>query len=350
MEELMDYVERRNFDFFRYRYELGTETKSKFLSACEKVMEGAQKAAKDMMLLGWRLKKLKDGRGWTEVLNPEDGMTFIYSSFEQFCKYAFGFSKTRTSNLMNIAQFIDVDEETETVRFKSERYAAMNTSQLVEIAPLSSWQQEYFTADMPVKDMRMCKRYMDSGAFWNDKGSPNFDLKESAQKWTDNLERSKEMQAAQEVDAALHRAAQAQETDMDSVAENEFAKVSTSEFWAVPKDDWTDEGEVSDSSSDVGTDAYCIATFAGVRDFLGAYEEWDYVSHDSKFFDKITRFRFKNGAELFAATLKNSVSLECDESKTLIYYFLALGAGIPPIKVAKRKLEIWLRSYATVLM
>lgn len=349
MNELMDYEARENFNFFQYRHELTSNRQEQFLAGCQRVIESAHKTVQEMLRLGWELKKLKDAGDWMEVINPKDGMTFLYSSFEAFSNYAFGLGKTRTSDLLRIAQFVDVDEYGSVV-YKDVRYKEMNTSQLIELAPLGPWKQCYFTADISVANMRMCKRYMDSGEFWEEKDKPDFDLVSAAQRWTDNLERLKEESAAQAITDALHKAAQGEfPADRLKIPTSELTEKDDPDFledqtW-IPTWDWTKENQTSELSTGCS-----FATFAGVRSFLAGFETWEQVISENAFFDKIYRYRFKNGIELYAATCANSISLVDETQKTLIYFFLSLGAGIAPIKVAKRKLEIWMRDNEAVLL
>ena len=92
---------------------LGKEKLDNLKKDCERVAEKAKKTVMDLCLLGQELKRIKDTGTWKEVSYYKDETlrTFQYDSFENFSKYVFGFSQTRTSDLLRIAQFIDTKSE-----------------------------------------------------------------------------------------------------------------------------------------------------------------------------------------------------------------------------------------------
>ena len=330
--ELLDFTAQKNFDFFQYRYTMTENRKAQFLTDCQKVLEGAHATVTEMLKLGARLAKLKESFEWSVIVNPENGETFLHSSFEAFCKYAFGFGKTKTSNLLSIAEFVWIDEN-DCLVYKAEKYQRMNTSKLIELAPVDEWAREYFTPEMTVSEMRMCKRYAKSGQFFEDKQKENFDILACAQRWTDNLNRREEQEVADSITAELQRVAKNEESPSDE-AEYFHFPVQTSEL---------EEVEEVPTSELTLTEEYRFSSREQVRKFLAGYTEWQAIC-GNEFFEKIYRFKFKNGMELYAATCKMCVNVTAREDKGLLFFFLGLGGGAQPIKIAKNKLEIFLRA------
>lgn len=104
--ELIEFKDRSNFDFLRFRYAQDYEQRE-LKADCERVAQYARDTVKDLCLLGLRLKEMKAAEQWREVVD-ETGTPFSYAGFEEFCKYAFGFSQTKVSNLVRIAEFVQV--------------------------------------------------------------------------------------------------------------------------------------------------------------------------------------------------------------------------------------------------
>ena len=104
--ELIEFKDRANFDFLRFRYAQDYEQRE-LKADCERVAQYARDTVKDLCLLGLRLKEMKAAEQWREVVD-ETGTPFSYAGFEEFCKYAFGFSQTKVSNLVRIAEFVQV--------------------------------------------------------------------------------------------------------------------------------------------------------------------------------------------------------------------------------------------------
>lgn len=391
--EILDVTSQRNFDFFQYRYELTSERKEKFLKSCQSVLQTAHSAVLGMLRLGVELKMLKDSGEWCSVINPETNDRFLYSSFEAFSKYAFGFGKTKTSNLLSLAQFVDLDERTGAVVYKKALYKEMNTSQLVELAPLSTWKHDYFSPDLSVAEIRVCKRYMNSGAFWDEKRKDDFDLLDCATRWTENLNKKKEQEEERKVIEEVAQAADEADdveyfdgfdVSITERSEEEKQRIEEARERAhkagIPfSDKYADEDfdpYVFDGSmtiedynlmhkhmeidkqlrSDVGTDEepnddrkYSFSSRAGARAFLADYASWE-LRETNAFFDRVYRFGFKNGMALFAATCKTCVAAaELNEKETL-FFFLHVRWDKQPIKIAKAKLEIWLKVNESALL
>lgn len=340
--ELLDlsaYSAHKNFNFFEYRYSMTEKRKEQFLTNCQKVLECDHARVRETFRLAVRLAELKESGEWGGVVDPDSGKTFYHSSFEAFCKHAFDFGKTKTSNLLSIAKFCWIDENDSLV-FIAEKYQRMNSSKLIELAPVTDWVREYFTPEMSVQEMRMCKRYANSGQFYIDKEKEGFNILACAQQWTDNLKRRKEREEVDAITAELQRVAQTEENSSDETEYFHFP-VQTSELEEVE--------EVVPTSELYPGNEHRFSTRAQVRKFLARYTEWCYLGLGN-FFEKIYRYRFKNGMELFAATCKMCVNVTEGEDKELLFFFLGLGGGAQPIKIAKNKLEVFLRANESELL
>ena len=337
--ELMDYTAQANFDFFRYRYMPSEQKKQEFLNDCQGVLKSAERTVLGLLELGWRLAKMKNSGAWKEVINPENGMSFNYSSFEDFSKYAFGFGKTRTSNLLSMAQFVDYDEKINTIVYKNAEYKAMNTSQLIEIAPLPEYQRDYFKANMPVKDMRLCKKYISEGPFSEERRQNDFNILLNAKAWAENKQREKDEETARELDEEIRLA----------------AKEESVVFYPNQEEDVDEEeGYEYEENSDVGIletigeSKYRFSSRAGVRAFLADFEDWETLP-GGNCYSELKRYQFKNGMQLIAAKGRASVGAGNDE-KAFVFFFLSLGYGFTPIKTSKVRLEIWLKENEGVLL
>lgn len=339
--EVMNNLAQKNFGFFKYRNALSEKDKTEFLQNCQEVLEGDHATKLEEMKLSLRIAKLKACGGWKEVINPEDGSTFIYSSFEAFSEYAFGFGATKTSNLLSLSQFVYLDERTGCLLFKSSKYAEMNKSQLLEIAPLPDCQREYFRSDMTVRDMRVCKKYIDKDYldFCDKRKADDFDLLASAKAWQEQSERKKEIETAKSVDAELDNAKfrnAAFVLGVDPDVAGYYESVSGSETSLEdPSENPTSEFEEPKQRFSSRDD---------VRKFLSTYESWEKHYYGNTFFDEIWKFVFKNGVALYAATCKMCTNAESESEKGLLFFFLAKNEYTQKaIKISKAKLEIWLR-------
>ena len=196
--ELIDFKDRANFDFLRFRY--AQEYEQKELKAdCERVAQYARDTVKDFCLLGLRLKEMKAAEQWREVVD-ETGTPFSYAGFEEFCKYAFGFSQTKVSNLVRIAEFVQVKGDS--VNFIERKYADYSMSQLVELASVPKENRKYFNADMTVDDMRAVKNYMrDSVGFIYMEDSEAERILEKAKKFRaeENAKRAEQKERRREI-------------------------------------------------------------------------------------------------------------------------------------------------------
>ena len=196
--ELIEFKDRANFDFLRFRYAQDYEQRE-LKADCERVAQYARDTVKDLCLLGLRLKEMKAAEQWREVVD-ETGTPFSYAGFEEFCKYAFGFSQTKVSNLVRIAEFVQVKGDS--VNFIERQYAGYSMSQLVELASVPKENRKYFNADMTVDDMRAVKNYMrDSVGFIYMEDSEADRILEKAKKFRaeENAKRAEQKERRREI-------------------------------------------------------------------------------------------------------------------------------------------------------
>lgn len=299
--ELMDYTARDNFEFFRYRYAPTEERRRSFTGKCEKILEYAYATVQDMCLLGYNLAELKEGGEWKEVKDPQTGNTFSYLSFEAFCEYAFGFSPTRTKNLVGLAQFVRISG-TKT-GFIDERYQDFNTSALIELSSVPSGQRHYFTSDMTVKEIRTVKEYLNKGDYWVDKNRADFDMLSYAQAYKAEKEAKKaeKVMPAPSLDIIP---GQISLDDMEEVQEQapqapqapakSDVGFSSSSFWEIDDDELDEarydepseseeESEEFEESVSRETEAYeadepsrySFQNRNAIRAFYGDYHTWE---------------------------------------------------------------------------
>lgn len=196
--ELIEFKDRANFDFLRFRYAQDYEQRE-LKADCERVAQYARDTVKDLCLLGLRLKEMKAAEQWREVVD-ETGTPFSYAGFEEFCKYAFGFSQTKVSNLVRIAEFVQVKGDS--VNFIERQYAGYSMSQLVELASVPKENRKYFNSAMTVDDMRTVKNYMrDSVGFIYMEDSEADRILEKAKKFRaeENAKRAEQKERRREI-------------------------------------------------------------------------------------------------------------------------------------------------------
>lgn len=339
MDELMNVPSQGNFDFFQYRNSLITEEeKRKFVSDCQKVVTGALKVREEALKTAWRMAKIKHDGIWKKVINPDDGMTFNYSSFQAFCNHAYGLSPTQTSNLLSVAECVVYDERSDTLTYVRPTYEKMCWSKLVELAPLVEYERAYFRAEMTIPEMRLCKKYIkESDTFYKDRKAQDFDLLTTAQEWEQGKAANLEQRHVQEVDARLQAAEENASESGDSV------------FFYPDEDDSEDTGIRNSELSEGPTSKYRFTSRDKTLNFLADFATWETLESRNEFFDEVKRYRFRTGAELFAVTCKMCVSAEL-EDKALLFYFLSPGNGARAIKISKIKLVAWLRAHEAELL
>ena len=198
--ELMDFVDRGNFDFFKFST-AGDSThqeRDELKRRCQDVVDYAHAAKQNTCLVGFNLLKLKNSKTWQDVIHPEWGTAFWNHSFEEFCLQTFGLSNTTTSNLLRLAQFVKVGGDN--IDFIDAEYKEYNTSQLVELAAVAPSSRQYFNHNMTVKEMRAAKNYMKMGSFYKDRTESDFDLMKGMQAWEQRKQEAAAQKAAQKTE------------------------------------------------------------------------------------------------------------------------------------------------------
>ena len=114
---------------------------------------------RDFCVLGQRLKELRDGGLWRNVLDA-NGQRYDADSFYAFCEDVLGFSKTKTQNMISLSSFVRYkDGDKQEVEFIDPEYSKYNTSQLIELSSVPSWERKYYAPSFSVKDMRLVKAF-----------------------------------------------------------------------------------------------------------------------------------------------------------------------------------------------
>ena len=115
---------------------------------------------RDFCILGQRLKELRDGGLWRNVLD-QNGQRYDADSFYDFCEDLLGFSKTKTQNMISLSAFVRYKNgDKNDVEFINDAYSEYNTSQLVELSSVFDFQRRCFSPSMSVRDMRLVKSYI----------------------------------------------------------------------------------------------------------------------------------------------------------------------------------------------
>lgn len=339
--ELLDFTAQAGFQF-RYRYTLTESLEREFLNDCQNVIRCAKATQTETFKTAWWVAKVKRSGAWKEVIDPKSGNTFNYLSFEKFSEYAYGLKPTATSNLLSVAEFFNYDERLDTVVFKNPRFAGMNQTQLIELAPLPEHEREYFTARISSHNMRLCKKYIksDDNSFATDREAENFDLLSSAQAWADRKSRCADEKDVQEIDEELRKAASDPAQGDIEFYQEANGKIQATEFENAP---------AKIQATEFLDEQYRFTSRDKTLKFLAEIDTWETIESRNEFFDEVKRFRFRTGAELFAATCKMCVSAQLDE-KALLFYFLSAGHGARAIKISKIKLVAWLRAHEAELL
>lgn len=376
--ELIGFKERANYDFLKFRYAQAYE-QEELKADCERIAEYARSTVKDLCLLGLRLKEMKEAGYWREVCD-ETGSPFSYVGFEEFCKYTFGFSQTKVSNLVRIAEFVKLNGEN--VNFIERQYAEFSMSQLVELASVPKENRKYFNSEMSVDDMRAVKVYMrDSVGFFYMSDSESDQILEKAKKFREEqnarraeqkAERQRIMQKpTQEIELSEEKAEDQipgqtnlfddtfdeNETPYYDVAEDLEAEKRTiesaAEEWAQAQEE---EAEEAEEKSDVGYKSprieiepcefiseYPLNVRDGRRAFLADLSKWracpEKPETEARYF-----WRFEDKTEILVEQKKAfEKSIGDEESATVAdFYYVRLSAFGEWIATSKIQLERWL--------
>ena len=376
--ELIEFKDRANFDFLRFRYAQDYEQRE-LKADCERVAQYARDTVKDLCLLGLRLKEMKAAEQWREVVD-ETGTPFSYAGFEEFCKYAFGFSQTKVSNLVRIAEFVQVKGDS--VNFIERKYADYSMSQLVELASVPKENRKYFNSAMTVDDMRTVKNYMrDSVGFIYMSDSESDQILEKAKKFREEqnarraeqkAERQRIMQKpTQEIELSEEKAEDQipGQTNLfdDTFDENETPYYDAAEDLEAEKrtiesaaEEWAqaqeEEAEEAEEKSDVGYKSprieiepcefiseYPLNVRDGRRAFLADLKKWrvcpECAQAEARYF-----WRFEDGTEILVEQKKafdKAIGKE-NEATVADFYYVRLTAFGEWIATSKIQIERWL--------
>lgn len=373
--ELIEFKDRANFDFLRFRYAQDYEQRE-LKADCERVAQYARDTVKDLCLLGLRLKEMKAAEQWREVVD-ETGTPFSYAGFEEFCKYAFGFSQTKVSNLVRIAEFVQVKGDS--VNFIERQYADYSMSQLVELASVPKENRKYFNADMTVDDMRAVKNYMrDSVGFIYMEDSEADRILERAKKFRaeENAKRAEQKERRREImrgetepgESVIESNEQLPgQTNLfddtfdenetpyyDAAADLEAEKrtiESAAEEWAQEEteEDPEEKSDVGDESPRIEIEPcefiteYPLNVRDGRRAFLTDFTKWracpEKPETEARYF-----WQFEDETEILVEQKKAfEKSIGDEESATVAdFYYVRLSAFGEWIATSKIQLERWL--------
>lgn len=366
--ELIEFKDRANFDFLRFRYAQDYEQRE-LKADCERVAQYARDTVKDLCLLGLRLKEMKAAEQWREVVD-ETGTPFSYAGFEEFCKYAFGFSQTKVSNLVRIAEFVQVKGDS--VNFIERKYADYSMSQLVELASVPKENRKYFNADMTVDDMRAVKNYMrDSVGFIYMEDSEADRILERAKKFRaeENAKRAEQKERRREImrgetepgESVIESNEQLPgQTNLfddtfdenetpyyDAAADLEAEKrtiESAAEEWAQEE---TEEGGYQAPRIEIEPCEFITEYPLNVRDgrraFLADLKKWrvcpECAQAEARYF-----WRFEDGTEILVEQKKafdKAIGKE-NEATVADFYYVRLTAFGEWIATSKIQIERWL--------
>ena len=379
--ELIEFKDRANFDFLRFRY--AQEYEQKELKAdCERVAQYARDTVKDFCLLGLRLKEMKAAEQWREVVD-ETGTPFSYAGFEEFCKYAFGFSQTKVSNLVRIAEFVQVKGDS--VNFIERKYADYSMSQLVELASVPKENRKYFNSAMTVDDMRAVKNYMrDSVGFTYMEDSEADRILEKAKKFRaeENAKRAEQKERRRQIMRGEVGAkeivleADGQLPGQTNLFDDTFAGSETPYYDAAADleaekqaietaaDEWAREQEAQEEKSDVGYEAaeadgyeaprieiepcefiseYPLNVRDGRRAFLSDLSAWRKCPFKPEVEERYF-WRFEDRSEILVERKKAFEKAIGEESEATVadFYYVRLSAFGEWIATSKIQIERWL--------
>ena len=365
--ELIEFKDRANFDFLRFRYAQDYEQRE-LKADCERVAQYARDTVKDLCLLGLRLKEMKAAEQWREVVD-ETGTPFSYAGFEEFCKYAFGFSQTKVSNLVRIAEFVQVKGDS--VNFIERQYADYSMSQLVELASVPIENRKYFNSAMTVDDMRTVKNYMrDSVGFIYMEDSEADRILEKAKKFRaeENAKRAEQKERRREImrgetepgESVIESNEQLPgQTNLfdDTFDENETpyydaaadleAEKRTIE--SAAEEDPEEKSDVGDESPRIEIEPcefiteYPLNVRDGRRAFLADLKKWrvcpECAQAEARYF-----WRFEDGTEILVEQKKafdKAIGKE-NEATVADFYYVRLTAFGEWIATSKIQIERWL--------
>ena len=317
---LIDFKDRGNFEFLKFRFAQEYE-KQELKADCERIMQYAHDTVKDLCLLGLRLKELKESGLWKEVYD-EKSSPFSYVGFEEFCKYAFGFSQTKVSNLTRIGEFVKLNGAN--VDFIDKRYEGFSLSQLVELSSVDEEKRRYFNAEMTIEEMRSVKVYMRDSYEFIERRGEDYDIVTAAKnlrerenaKRTAQKERNKQIMAQNGLKEIVIESDQipGQTNCFDQLLKKAYEEphVTIEEEEEEGYEDYGYEAEESEKKSDVGSAERCreesgeefitkypLSVRSGRRAFLEDFSEWQQCPEipqaEARYY-----WRFKDGSQILA--------------------------------------------------
>ncbi len=317
--ELLDFSAQSNFDFFQFQGSmqgvLSTEAEEQLKKDCEGVMQVAYATVQNLCELGVRLKAIKESGRWHHVVDPETGDRFLYSNFAKFCKYAFGFSPTRTSNLLSLSEFLCLKSDG-TVAFLNDKYKLYKTSQLIELSPVNTWERKFFDAEMTVDDMRLVKKYMKSDDYRTRKGSivDAEDMLDMARAW-EEYEQVKKMRPKQ-LPGQLELPLEVIGNPTSDLCDVEVLQEEVEEPASTPQDFVTEVVQVVAQAQE----RYEFAVREKARAFLAGYKEWAQEETPLPFIASYVH-TFPDGKSIHAREEFVCKDLSTLEKKVVVRYF-----------------------------
>lgn len=342
-QELLDFSVRSNFDFFQFKGSWGghlaTESEEQLKKDCADVMHVAYATVQNLCELGVRLKVIKESGRWHHVVDPATGDRFLYSNFAKFCKYAFGFSPTRTSNLLSLSEFLYLKKDG-TVAFLNDKYKEYKTSALIEIAPVNMWERRFFDENMTVDEIRLVKKYMKSDDYRTRRGSivDAEDMLDMAQAWEESG------RAPKRIPGQLPGQLSLPEELLEECAGN-----PTSDFCDVEDlhEEVSEPTTAQDFVSEVvqvvaqAQERYEFAVREKARAFLAGYKEWQQEDAGEPFIASYVH-TFPDGEKIHAREGYVCKDLTTLESKIVVRYFWEHDGQ--EVAVSKTRVVAYLRT------
>lgn len=397
MSELLDLKLQDEFSF-RMSSLAERGQKEELQTDCGRVVDLAKATVKDMCLLAVQLYEMREKEHWQHVINPKTGFGFYNDTFADFCEYAFGFSKTKTSDLLRISQFVSLHGDN---RGEIEAgYQSYNTSQLIELASVPPSNRAYFNSDMSVAEMRVAKDYVKNSAeFIEEKKKVGFDLLTKAQEWKSSAKKSEpvkpdvmdgqmslfseENEETDDDGAGLRNptsdlAELGEEIEQEYIPERDEYEPGEDEVWQGggvdhDADEYDEADEVQEDmhaemetieadaeksvaeKSDVGfgespQKRYKFTTRDEIRFFLSDYRNWYYRDDLRTPFTKVgywcTLKNFDIINVLEANTISNrsllSEAEEIEEKGPIFFLYRAKYKDQPSVMIGKVQLEVYL--------
>ena len=331
--ELLDFVPRPNFEFLKFGSNISKERKEEFFADCERILEYAHATVKDMCLLGYRLKELKQSVIWQYVTDPETGREYCYDNFAEFCGYAFGFSKTKVSNLLAIAEFVKLNGEN--VDFIDKKYAGYNTSQLIELSSVYEYNRSWFSPLQTVSEMRLIKKQLSRD--WQLKLTPEEALAEAKRRAEAEKSGVEESSVETPVPAPVE-SAKSGESDVGIEEKEPEAEVS-------------DVGQTELTAADVNwleriieenRGRYDFGVRAGRRKFLSDYRNWQ-ETFGGPLAEREYSYFLGNGSELLAVEERTGTGAIDDRTQEIaVRYYFRFSVSEDWFSVTKAQLEEYL--------